>query len=477
MKKMIRNICGVVLMLGAVASLSGCSLPGSKLSLVNGKNIYTIVYDADFSENGVEACEILQEYLGKDTELMADVDEDGNKTPSSKYEILVGATNRKESTSLGKNLGLFDYKVDVKGKKLVFVGGSEDAAINAIAAFMRTDEFKLEDGVPGNYSVAFDGADNRAEYIADPDRFLCNWVLEFEVPEWMTDFEEKIAAFNDPDGRMMSSLHRGEAINYPENSIESIISAIHMGVDNLELDVRLTKDRVAVLMHDADLDRATDWKEKAGKDGLPTSAKVADWTYEQLKELRLVNEWTGEVTDCIVPTLKECLEVGNERITFTLDRKAEWEWDKDVFPLILETKSWRTVILGAYIGTEKQEKSAATIKGESGLDVLCYASLKHDDRAEWKNQIAELKAKGALPIMMYNVDVGALKSLVKIAQTEFAEIGSEVRIYTLNNALAGGSEKERTFDFLYENGINMIMVENGLELSQYIAENFEPTPY
>lgn len=477
MKKVIRNICGISCLLGAVAGLSGCSLPGSNLSLVNGENMYTIVYDADFSDNGVEACETLQEYLGKDTELLPDVDEDGKETSSGKYEILVGQTNRKESSKVGKDLGLYDYKIEIKGKKLVMAGGSEDAAINAIAEFMRTDEFKLEDGVPGNYSVYFDGADNRDEYIANPDRFLCNWVLKFDVPDWMTDFDEKIAAFQDPDGRMMSSLHRGEAVNYPENSIESIISAIHMGIDNLELDVRLTKDRVPVLMHDAQLDRATDWNDKAGVDGLPTSSKVADWTYEQLKELRLVNEWTNEVTDCIVPTLEECLIVGNERITFTLDRKSEWEWDKDVFPLIQKTKSWRTVILGAYLGTDRQEKTAATIQSEGGVDVLCYASLKHDDRAQWKSQIDTLKTQGALPIMMYNVDVGSLKSMVKIAQTELAGIGSDVRIYTMNNALAGGSEKERDFEFLYENGINMVMVDNGLKIAQYIADNFEPTSY
>ena len=477
MKKMIRNICGALLIVGAVAGLSGCSFPGSKLSLVGGENVYTIIYDADFSENGVEACETLQEYLGKDIELSPDEDEEGNKAASGKYEILVGATNRSESASLGKNLGLYDYKIDVKGKKLVLAGGSEDAVINAIATFIRTDEFKLEDGVPGSYSVSFDGADNREEYVADPDKFLCNWVLEFEVPEWMTDFEEKIAAFNDPDGRMMSCLHRGEAMNYPENSIESIISAIHMGVDNLELDVRLTKDRVPVLMHDAKISEVTDWKEKAGKNGLPTSANVSDWNYDQLKELRLINEWTQEVTDYIVPTLKECLEVGNERITFTLDRKSEWEWDKDVFPLIQETKSWRTVILGAYLGTDRQEKSAATIKAEGGVEVLRYASLKHDDRDQWKAQVEQLKAQGTLPIMMYNVDVGSLKSMVKIAQTQFSQIGSEVRIFTQNNALQGGSEKDRDFDFLYENGINIVMVENGLKISQYIAENFEPTPY
>ena len=112
--------------------------------------------------------------------------------------------------------------------------------------------------LPRDYSVFFDGAEDRDEYIADPDKFLCSWVMEFDVPDWLRDFEEKKAAFADPDGRMISCFHRGDGEYYPENSIEGIISAIQMGADNLELDLRLTKDGVVVLMHDATLNRTTD---------------------------------------------------------------------------------------------------------------------------------------------------------------------------------------------------------------------------
>ena len=79
-----------------------------------------------------------------------------------------------------------------------------------------------------------------------------------------------------------------------------------LGADVVEIDVRLTKDNVMVLMHDASLKRTTDWQTKAGKNGLPSSANVEDWTYEQLRELRLL--YNGKRTDCIIPTFYEaCL--------------------------------------------------------------------------------------------------------------------------------------------------------------------------
>ena len=42
--------------------------------------------------------------------------------------------------------------------------------------------------------------------------------------------------------------HRGDWRNYPENSIPAIESMIRMGVHMMELDVKMTKDSVLVLM-------------------------------------------------------------------------------------------------------------------------------------------------------------------------------------------------------------------------------------
>ena len=47
--------------------------------------------------------------------------------------------------------------------------------------------------------------------------------------------------------------HRGASHDFPEMTMAAYESAVHQGADGLECDLRLTKDGVAVLWHDADL--------------------------------------------------------------------------------------------------------------------------------------------------------------------------------------------------------------------------------
>lgn len=49
--------------------------------------------------------------------------------------------------------------------------------------------------------------------------------------------------------------HRGDAVQYPENTLPAIESALAAGVCNIELDLQLTADRVPVLFHDTSLER------------------------------------------------------------------------------------------------------------------------------------------------------------------------------------------------------------------------------
>ena len=54
---------------------------------------------------------------------------------------------------------------------------------------------------------------------------------------------------------LMVIAHRAANQNFPENSIIAIEEAIRMGVDIIELDIRVTADGVVVLMHDQTVDR------------------------------------------------------------------------------------------------------------------------------------------------------------------------------------------------------------------------------
>ena len=52
--------------------------------------------------------------------------------------------------------------------------------------------------------------------------------------------------------------HRGASGNYPENTLFAFRKALEIGVDEIELDLRMTKDGHLVIMHDATVDRTTD---------------------------------------------------------------------------------------------------------------------------------------------------------------------------------------------------------------------------
>lgn len=51
------------------------------------------------------------------------------------------------------------------------------------------------------------------------------------------------------------TAHRGSAFKAPENSLSAIHQAVRDGADYIEIDVQLTRDGVAVLWHDADMQR------------------------------------------------------------------------------------------------------------------------------------------------------------------------------------------------------------------------------
>ena len=67
--------------------------------------------------------------------------------------------------------------------------------------------------------------------------------------------------------------HRGAKGYAPENTLESIRTAADMGVEWVELDVKLTRDGVPVIFHDEDLARVTNG-----------SGLMAETDYDDIKE-------------------------------------------------------------------------------------------------------------------------------------------------------------------------------------------------
>lgn len=69
-----------------------------------------------------------------------------------------------------------------------------------------------------------------------------------------------MSKFNwDPNGpKMQVSGHRGARWTKPENTMTSFKYALEIGCDSIETDIRFTKDKQLVLMHDDTVDRTTE---------------------------------------------------------------------------------------------------------------------------------------------------------------------------------------------------------------------------
>ena len=96
--------------------------------------------------------------------------------------------------------------------------------------------------------------------------------------------------------------HRGYCAKYPENTIISYKAAMDLGVDAIEFDVWLTKDKVPVLLHDGNCKRT------CGVD-----VHVRDLSLEEVKKLsahyeeKFGDQYKGQEVQ--IPTLEELLKV------------------------------------------------------------------------------------------------------------------------------------------------------------------------
>lgn len=103
--------------------------------------------------------------------------------------------------------------------------------------------------------------------------------------------------------------HRGLHDNQsaaPENSLKAFQNAVDLGY-GIELDVQLTKDLVAVVLHDYHLKRA------CGVD-----VKVSDHTYEELQAFKLFKSKEK------IPTLQEVLALVGGRVPLIIELKIPW---------------------------------------------------------------------------------------------------------------------------------------------------------
>ncbi len=104
------------------------------------------------------------------------------------------------------------------------------------------------------------------------------------------------------------AAHRGLSATYPENTMEAFRAAVEAGVDQVETDIRITKDGELVLIHDATLDRTTNG-----------TGRVVEHTLSELRALD-AGSFKGErFAGCKIPTLAEFIAYVKDFPELTID--------------------------------------------------------------------------------------------------------------------------------------------------------------
>jgi glycerophosphoryl diester phosphodiesterase len=105
--------------------------------------------------------------------------------------------------------------------------------------------------------------------------------------------------------------HRGVSTGAPENTLPAFQRAIDIGADAVELDVRLTKDRVPVVFHYFYLDELTE-----------LDGPIFTYTYEQLREAKFTGVKDGQDDLFRILSLREVLETIGGQIGMEIEIKG-----------------------------------------------------------------------------------------------------------------------------------------------------------
>ena len=102
--------------------------------------------------------------------------------------------------------------------------------------------------------------------------------------------------------------HRGDSAYYPENTMEAFRAALAEGVDQIETDIRITKDGEPVIFHDATVGRTTDG-----------AGLVKEKTLAEMKALDAGCKKGEKFKGCRVPTFLEFMDLVKDYPTLTLN--------------------------------------------------------------------------------------------------------------------------------------------------------------
>ena len=227
------------------------------------------------------------------------------------------------------------------------------------------------------------------------------------------------AELHNPSSRYVVVVsHRGDWRNWPENSIPAIESVIGMGVDIMELDLKLTKDSVLVLCHDKTIDRTTNGR-----------GRVCDITFDSICKVSL-RAGQGVATHWKVPTLEEALLICKGRAVVNIDQGFQF-YDR-IHPLLERTGMLgQTLIKGRLTASEVEPVFSAYSENCLFMPIVNFSKKHHDE-------ILRSYGEQPAPPLAYEVCWSEYTPEVEACMREVLASGAKLWVNSLWPSLCGG---------------------------------------
>ena len=238
--------------------------------------------------------------------------------------------------------------------------------------------------------------------------------------QYATRAEKILSEINDPNSDYVAVIsHRGDWRNYPENSIPAIESIIRMGVDMMELDVKMTKDSVLVLCHDKTIDRTTNGK-----------GRISDITYDSLMTFRLKRAHGVTTDSLMMPTLREALICCKDRILVNVDHA--YPYYKEIVELTEELGVTGQVLMKGKNSIDKVNEDMSKHKNN-----LLYMPIIDINKPKGQALFAEYMERGVVP-MAYEVCWKKPGEEIDECVKKIRESGAKLWVNTFWPSVCGG---------------------------------------
>ncbi len=237
--------------------------------------------------------------------------------------------------------------------------------------------------------------------------------------------------------------HRGAMGTHPENTVAAFKEAVRLGAQMIELDVRFTRDKKLVILHDATVDRTTEGTGAVSELDFDYVRSLDAGSFKDLK-------FAGEK----IPTLDEALQVMPQNIWLNLHLKGDSSLGSEVAKAVVRHNRLHQAFLACKTELAKAAKSVSP-------EIKICNMERQGDTEQYVNDTIEMQAEF---IQLLRVEPGPLLE-------NFAQILHEKNIIA-NYCCTDDPEAVKT---LFDNGVDFILV-NELHEIMPIAESIGIIP-